>query len=72
MIVLAKLKQPVARFAEGQRLWSRARRGEGGEGHVAIVTPSGRSGNVNQGRRAIRAERLCSLRASLLQRNGRK
>ena len=39
VIVVAELKQTVARLAEGQRLRSGAGRGEGGERHGAIVTP---------------------------------
>src|ERR1700722_4123673 len=53
VIVVAELKQAVARLAEGQRLGRGAGRGEGGEGHEAIVTPLALCGNVNQAQRAI-------------------
>ena len=39
VIVVAELEQPVARLAERQRLGRGAGRGEGREGHEAIVTP---------------------------------
>src|ERR1700677_3243542 len=60
VIVVAELKQPVARLTEGQRLRSGLGRGKGGERHEAIMTPLDRADNAPK--RTYRAHcqsRLC-------------
>ena len=64
VIVVAELEQPVARLAEGQRLRSGAGRGEGGEGHEAIVTPLDGGDNAPGAWQAIRSGDRFNQRAS--------
>ena len=49
VIVVLELEQPLARLAEGERLRRGARRGEGGDGHGAIVTPLDGADNGRKG-----------------------